>query len=105
MIEIIELKNTVILKPDGDITVSTVNELRDMIFKQLEKKKINMSIDFSNINLIDSVGLGVLISCYKSLEEFHGKLSLISINDELLQLFALLNLDKYFSISGKSSEE
>jgi anti-anti-sigma factor len=90
----------VIIKPETDITEKTVNELRDNILFQLGNNNVNITIDLSSVNMIDSIGLGVIISCYKALQEFNGTLTITSANDDIMQLFTLLKLDKHITISS-----
>ncbi|MEQ8187852.1 MAG: STAS domain-containing protein [Candidatus Eremiobacterota bacterium] len=90
----------VIIKPEKDITEKTVNELRDNILFQLGNNNVNITIDLSAVNMIDSIGLGVIISCYKALQEFNGTLNIVCANDDIMQLFTLLKLDKHINISS-----
>jgi len=90
----------VIIKPEKDITEKTVNELRDNILFQLGNNNVNITLDLSAVNMIDSIGLGVIISCYKALQEFNGTLNIVYANDDIMQLFTLLKLDKHINISS-----
>ena len=101
MINANEEENMAIIKPEADITSSTVGDLRENILLQLQENKINITIDLENVDVIDSIGLGVLISCYKALLELGGKLSFISASEDLMLMFKVLKLDNYFSITSK----
>lgn len=47
------------------------------------------AIDLSEVNSINSSGLGILISCYKSVKDADGDLKLINANDKLLNIFKI----------------
>jgi anti-anti-sigma factor len=93
-------KEPVIIKPDTDITEKTVNDLRDKILFELGNNRVNIIIDLTNVTMIDSIGLGIIISCYKALQEFNGTLTITSASEDIMQLFTVLKLDKHLSISS-----
>ena len=101
MIEILNKDNNITIKPEEDITASSVDELKDIIFQQLQDNKVNIIIDLFLVTSIDSIGLSVLISCHRALQELGGHLSFVGANEDLMQLFTVLKLDKLFSISPK----
>jgi len=102
MVDLKETETQAVIKPEEDIISSTVPELRDKILLQLQEGKVNITIDLSNVETIDSLGLGALISCYKALLELGGNLSFTSVSDELIFMFKVLKLDKYFSITPRT---
>ena len=55
--------------------------------------------DLSNLKLIDSSGLGALISLYKQARSNGGTVSFVGVADQPLVLFKLLKLDRVFALS------
>jgi len=49
-----------IIKPGGDIVTSTANALRKKLLGIVEKGATALIIDLTRVEMIDSVGLGVL---------------------------------------------
>ena len=92
MIEIEEGPDRIVLKPDFDIVASRVAEVRDTVLKNATPGKM-VILDFSEVTLIDSMGIGVVVACLKTLRELGGDLKVDTDNQEVIGLFKLLKLD------------
>jgi anti-sigma B factor antagonist len=57
-------------------------------------------IDLGETDLIDSGGLGVLVTLYRQAEELGGVLVLANLSDELSGLLRLTKLDTIFTVAG-----
>ena len=55
-------------------------------------------IDLSRVELIDSVGIGLLIAAHNSLSKTGERLVLENINPDLAGLLRTMRLDKHFVI-------
>lgn len=78
-------------------------------FKELVLKDINLGerkiiISFANVDYIDSSFLGALVAILKSLLPLEGKLVLISMNEDIINLFQLTRLDKIFILKDNLEE-
>ena len=58
-----------------------------------------MVLDFSQVQSIDSVGIGLLVATHNSLAKVGGSLSLANVGQDIFQLFTLMRLDKHFSVA------
>lgn len=76
---------------------------RDSIGNLVSEKKYNIILDFSDINFIDSSGLGAIVSVFKMIGR-NGKLVLSNISETVLQTFTRTKMDKVFIIS-KNQED
>ncbi len=59
-----------------------------------------LTIDLRNVEMIDSVGLGLLIAAHNSLMRVGGELSAVNASQELVNLFVSMRIHQHFSISG-----
>ncbi|MBP7654853.1 STAS domain-containing protein [Candidatus Dependentiae bacterium] len=78
--------------------IEYVSELKQEIMKLIESGKINFIIDFSDTKTINSPGLGLLISIYKTLKEKNGKLKLVGVKKNILSIFTITKLNTVFDI-------
>ena len=85
------------LKEDS-IGLTNLNEIKELIEKELGEGKLFFALDLAEVNSINSSGLGILISCYKSIKSSDGDLKLINANDKLLNIFKITKLDRVFDL-------
>ena len=60
---------------------------------------VNMDvIDMSGLNMVDSVGIGVIIATFNSLKKTGGEFKLSNVSKDIFSLFSTMRLDQHFSI-------
>jgi anti-sigma B factor antagonist len=74
------------------------NDLKSLINEQLQKDNRKIVFDFINIDTINSSGLGILISCLKSIKDKKGTFKLINVNDKIKKIFTITKLNLVFDI-------
>ena len=100
MIEITSEENRTVVIPEGDIVASTVEGLRTALKETLGQGVSEVTLDLSHVSVIDSIGLGLVISVHNSLAKKGGKLSVTHVAKEVLELFKSMRLDRHFSVTG-----
>jgi anti-sigma B factor antagonist len=93
-------KAGVIVKVPHRFSGKAVNDVVNQVHQALDEGVDQISFDFTNVEAIDSFGIGQLITLAK---EFKGKgahLTLSNLNDDIFQLFMDTGLDQVFSIEG-----
>lgn len=88
-----------ILLKEETVGLTNLNEVKAQIQNFLSEGHLFYAIDLNEVNSINSSGLGILISCYKSVKDADGDLKLINANDKLLNIFKITKLDKVFDLS------
>jgi anti-sigma B factor antagonist len=68
---------------------------------ELEKGSSSLSIDFKETRLIDSAGIGTLVSVAKDCRANGASLTLCNINEDIRDLFVQTGFDKIFTIEWK----
>jgi anti-anti-sigma factor len=58
-------------------------------------------LDLTGVQMIDSLGIGLLISAHNTLSKEGKQLALINANTNILGLFRSMRLDQHFSITGE----
>ena len=64
-----------------------------------------MVVDLSGVHMVDSSGIGLLISAHNSLCKVGGRLAVIHASDDILDLFKTLRMHQHFSVSGGAEAE
>ncbi|HPG29573.1 MAG TPA: STAS domain-containing protein [bacterium] len=81
-----------------------VSELKQEIIRMIEKGKLDFIIDFTETRIINSPGLGLLISIFKTLKEKNGKLKFFGVHKNLISIFTITKLNSVFEIFDSIEE-
>jgi anti-sigma B factor antagonist len=92
------------VKPAGNVVAALVPELRAAMRGALIEGAREMFIDFSGVQMVDSTGLGLLISAHNSMSKAGGKLAVIHASKEILDLFRSMRIHQHFSVSQAAPE-
>ncbi|KAB3532228.1 STAS domain-containing protein [Alkaliphilus serpentinus] len=85
---------------NGEVDVYTAGQLKETFISLLEEKKESIKIDASELEYIDSTGLGVLIGILKRLKQDNKNIIIINIKPSIKKLLNITGLDKIFVIEG-----
>ena len=85
--------NWVILQISGEIDMATGPELRQRIVQYVQEGHVHIVIDLTEVDFIDSTGLGVLIGGLKRTRSHGGDLQCIGLSESLKEMFKLTGLD------------
>jgi anti-anti-sigma factor len=88
---------------DGDLTSSTVLEVRPRLAELMAGGVVQLVFDFRHTILVDSSGIGMLISAHNRLSKTGGRVEVVEASVEVTSLFQAMRLDKRFSIGGKTA--
>ncbi len=88
-------------QPSGDIVARTVPELRSSLRELLANGVRQLVIDLTNVQMVDSAGLGLLISTHNSLKKVGGQLSVIEASPDVMELLTTMRMHLHFSINGQ----
>ncbi len=90
----------VTIKPGIDIISSQCESLKQEFLEIINSGEKKIVIDLSETEMIDSSGIGLLISIRNSLSNNGGgEIELINMSDDLCHLFKVMRLDNHFTIS------
>lgn len=98
--------NRAIIQPAGeDVVAASVPELRTTMRTALDQGVRDLVMDLSHVHMVDSSGIGLLISAHNSLTQLGGKLSVVHASRDILDLFHMMRIHQHFSVSGESAED
>jgi len=90
-----------VVQPSGDtIVAANIPELRLKMRDIVADGVRDLVIDLAGVQMVDSSGIGLLISAYNSLRKVGGRLALIHASDDLLALFRAMRMHQHFSVTG-----
>ncbi|SNR59945.1 anti-anti-sigma factor [Humidesulfovibrio mexicanus] len=82
-----------------NVTAKEVAGLRESFRASIQQGARRIVLDFSSVEHLDSMGIGLLVATHNSLVKLGGALALTGVNTDIHQLLTLMRLDKHFSIS------
>lgn len=83
-----------VLSIRGELDALTVRDLRPVISRIGEDQPPKVLIDLSHLRLIDSSGVGAIVSLYKKVKAYDGAVAVVGAQDQPLAIFRLLQLDR-----------
>lgn len=83
----------------GELDALSCPELRPVLDALVEGGWHAVTIDLSSLRLIDSSGVGAIVSLYKRIRANGGEVRFIGVTAQPLVIFKLLRLDRAFALS------
>ena len=87
-----------VLSLKGRLTLGESNLIREKVTQLSAAGKFKVVIDLSNVEYIDSTGLGILVICFTSLKKQGGALKLVNPNKRNVELLLLTKLHTVFEV-------
>ncbi len=84
------------LSIDGTLDALSAPELRPTLDAVVAEERKSITVDVSNLRLIDSSGVGALVSLLKRVRAHGGEVRITGLKDQPLAIFKLLQLDRVF---------
>jgi anti-sigma B factor antagonist len=87
-----------ILELDGDIDYFSVSELKNVIFKLISDKVPSIILNLSDVEYMDSSGIGLIVTAHKVMNNYSGKIGLLNVHEDILVLLKLATVDTILKI-------
>ncbi|CEN80490.1 STAS domain-containing protein [Paraclostridium sordellii] len=85
---------------DGELDVAGADKVKEHLNGLIEDKPMDLKIDFTNLEYIDSTGLGALIGVLKRLKVNEKDIYIINARKNVKKIFTITGLDKIFKVEG-----
>ena len=93
----------VIVYPVGKINISSAENFKEQITSLLKEGNVNICIDFTSVNSVDSSGVGKLLVCRKMINDNGGRFRIRNLVQKgVRDLFYVLDLHKVIDIEDLS---
>ena len=90
--------NVLVLSLKGNLDAITVPELKPEIDNIVSERKTAVVVDPSGLTLIDSSGVGAIVSLFKRVRALSGDVKVAGVTAQPKEIFRLLRLDRAFDI-------
>ena len=98
---VIQEDNRVVVRPAGDVVAASVPALRSTMRGIVSDGARELVVDLANVEMVDSTGIGLLISAHNSLHKLGGRLAVIHVSREIMELFRTMRIHQHFGVSGE----
>jgi anti-sigma B factor antagonist len=88
------------IKIRGELDALSASELRPHIEQLIADQRRRIGVDLSELRMVDSSGVGALVSLYKRVRGYGGEVSFNGVTAQPLVIFKLLRLDVVFELSS-----
>lgn len=92
-------EQSALLRLGGELDALSCTELRPVLDALASRGKCAVTVDLSELRLIDSSGVGVLVSLYKRVRANGGEVKFVGVKAQPLVIFRLLRLDRAFELA------
>ncbi len=105
-IDVIQKDGVIVLKPSGKLIGSAVSELRRTIDNELPSDVENprLLIDFGDVSMMDSSGLGTLMGTHVSIVKKGGRIGIINVGTNIKNLIVRSRLISTFEHFDSENE-
>ena len=83
----------------GELDALSAGELRPLLDRVVEEGRRDVTVDLAQLRLVDSSGVGALVSLYKRVRACGGQVQFINVTSQPLVIFKLLRLDVVFELN------
>jgi len=101
----IDEENATLLQIRGELDALSAGELRPLLDRVVEDGRRDVTVDLSELRLIDSSGIGALVSLYKRVRGVGGTVKFTGVTAQPLVIFKLLRLDVVFELERETAPE
>lgn len=88
-----------VVRIEGVLDAVTTPEIRPIIEAVVGEKRMAITVDVQALRLIDSSGVGVIVSLFKRAKVYGGQVKIVGLKDQPLTIFKLLRLDRVFELT------
>jgi anti-sigma B factor antagonist len=86
------------LRIEGALDALTVREVRTTIDAVVARQPRHVTVDFERVTLLDSTGVGAIVSLFKRITAQGGSVVVVRAHDQPLAVLKLLKLDVVFGL-------
>ena len=95
---------TLIRIKEPKIYQNVVDDFKEKILGLIEKGNVNIIMNFKDVKIINSSGLGILFLAWYRVKDKNGEIKITNLNPTIKEIFERLRLDKVFEIFENEDE-
>jgi anti-anti-sigma factor len=70
------------------------------LLSAVDSSEGTLIIDLDGVNMVDSVGIGVIIAVYNSLSQANRQLKVVNVAQDIFGLFSTMRLNRRFTVEA-----
>ncbi len=98
MSEIITEGENTVIKPGTSVVASMAENFKQELLSAINNYKGNLIIDLTGVDMVDSVGLGVIIAAHNTVTQKGSALEIINVSNDIYGLFSTMRLNRRFKV-------
>ncbi len=92
------IDNVHVLKLYDRIDASCSQELKEIVEAMIKEGKREFLFDMNSVGFIDSSGLGIMITCLRSINNVGGRMKIAQLQNHTKSVFDMTRMDRIFEI-------
>lgn len=89
-------KNCWEISVKGEIDIYNSSNIKDYLSNIIQERPCDVYIDCTELEYIDSTGLGALVAIVKKVKHYGGNMYILNTKPNVEKVFKITNLDKVF---------
>ena len=85
---------------NGELDVAGADKVKTHLNSLIEEQPVDIKMDFTNLEYIDSTGLGALIGVLKRLKVNDKDIYVLNARKNVKKIFSITGLDKIFKVEA-----
>src|SRR5512137_2906741 len=93
-----DIRDHKVILLNGDVDYFCVSELKNAVFKLINDRAPSIILDLNNVEYMDSSGIGLIVTAYKVMNQYGGRMGLVNVQDDVMKLLKLTTIDTLMRI-------
>jgi stage II sporulation protein AA (anti-sigma F factor antagonist) len=99
-----ETNSCLIVNIEGDLDLHTAEHFKQQVDEKITAGNHNLILNFTQVNFVDSSGIGAILSKYKQLNNLGGKLVIANISPQIKRIFEVSGILRVIDIYSSEKE-
>jgi anti-sigma B factor antagonist len=100
----VDKNDVTVLSLKGSLNALTAPEIKPDIDALVAEKRLKVAVDLAGLDLIDSSGVGAIVSLFKRLRMIGGDVKIAALRGQPKEIFRILRLEKAFDLVATVAE-
>jgi anti-sigma B factor antagonist len=93
-----------VVRAAGEVDLRTSPQLREVLLKVAQSKPKRLIIDLSDVDYMDSSGVGTMVEVKRLIERAGGRLILVALQPRVRSVFEVTQLERFFDIANNIND-
>ena len=89
----------IVVTPETDIVGNATYVLKKELATLVRGEQLRITMDMTNVTMIDSLGIGVLVATRNLVRQTNGEFQIINLSKDLIRLFSDMQIIEFLNAS------